>query len=277
MIHRLVLLVLLCGVAAYAQTASSTGAVTGVVLDQNDAVISGAQVTLQEMRKTTRTDEAGKFRFDRISAGEYQLSVTREGFKAETVRLTLIARPLAPLRIVLAVADVQQEIVVSENSTQVSTEAANNQDVASVDQQMLDTLPSLGQDYIGTMAGFLNAGAMGTGGATLIVDGMEAVKAGVSASGIQEVRINNNPYSAEYARPGRARIEIITKPGGAQYHGTFNFLFRDYHLNARDPFAVERPPEQRRIYEGNLIGPIGNGKKTVSSSLPTAKKTIYKR
>ncbi|MBL8206502.1 MAG: TonB-dependent receptor [Blastocatellia bacterium] len=263
MIHRLVLLLLLCGVAAYAQTASSTSAVTGVVLDQNDAVISGAQVTLQEMRKTTRTDEAGKFRFDRINTGEYQLFVTREGFKAETVRLILTARPLAPLRIVLTVADVQQEIVVSENSTQVSTEAASNQDVASVDRQMLDTLPSLGQDYIGTMAGFLNAGAMGTGGATLIVDGMEAVKAGVSASGIQEVRINNNPYSAEYARPGRARIEIITKPGGAQYHGTFNFLFRDYRLNARDPFALTRPPEQRRIYEGNLIGPIGNGKKTV--------------
>ena len=163
----------------------------------------------------------------------------------------------------LTVAEVQQEVTVSENPAQVSTEAASNQDVASVDRQLLDTLPSLGQNYIGAMSGFLNAGAAGTGGASLIVDGMEAVKAGVSASGIQEVRINNNPYSADYARPGRARIEIITKPGGAQYHGTFNFLFRDYRLNARDPFALARPPEQRRIYEGNLIGPIGNGKKTV--------------
>jgi hypothetical protein len=240
-----------------------TGTITGVVFDQNEAVVSNARVTLQEAGKTTITDQAGRFRFERISAGEHRLFITRDGFKAETVHLTLTARALAPLRIVLAVADVQQEIIVSENTSQVSTEAGNNQDVASVDRQMLDTLPSLGQDYIGTMAGFLNAGATGTSGVTLIVDGMEAVKAGVSASGIQEVRINNNPYSAEYARPGRARIEIITKPGSAQYHGAFNFLFRDHRINARDPFALERPPEQRRIYEGNLTGPIGNSKKTV--------------
>jgi hypothetical protein len=215
MMYQLLLLFLLCPACASAQTTSSavTGAITGVVFDQNEAVVSNARVTLQEAGKTTKTDQAGRFRFERISAGEHRLFITRDGFKAETVHLTLTARALAPLRIVLAVADVRQEIIVSENTSQVSTETGNNQDVASVDREMLDTLPSLGQDYIGTMAGFLNAGATGTSGVTLIVDGMEAVKAGVSASGIQEVRINNNPYSAEYARPGRARIEIITKPG----------------------------------------------------------------
>jgi hypothetical protein len=256
---------LLCGAPIYAQAARSavTGAITGVVFDQNEAVVSGAQVTLREAQKTTRTDEAGRFRFDRIGAGDYQLVVTRNGFKPETVNFTVTSRPLAPLRVVLTVVEVRQEINVSENAAQVSTEAESNQDVASVDRRLLDTLPSLGQNYIGAMSGFLNAGGTGTSGATLIVDGMEAVKAGVSASGIQEVRINNNPYSAEYARPGRARIEIITKPGGAQYHGAFNLLFRDYRLNARDPFALTRPPEQRRIYEGNLIGPIGAGKRTV--------------
>jgi TonB dependent receptor-like, beta-barrel len=75
------------------------------------------------------------------------------------------------------------------------------------------------------------------------------------------VKINQNPYSAEFARPGRGRIEVITKPESQIYHGTFNFLFRDYHLNARDPFATVRPPEQRRIYEGSLLGPLGHSKK----------------
>src|SRR5438034_8807930 len=90
---------------------------------------------------------------------------------------------------------------------------------------------------------------------------MQAASA-LSASAIQTVTINNNPYSAEYNRPGRARIEITTKPGSSEYHGTMNFLFRDARLNARDPFATAKPQEQRRIFEGSLLGPIGDGKTT---------------
>src|SRR5262249_21977105 len=63
-------------------------------------------------------------------------------------------------------------------------------------------------------------------------------------------------------RPGRARIEITTKPGSREYHGAMNFLFRDARLNARDPFATVKPAEQRRIFEGSLLGPIGDGKRT---------------
>src|SRR5205807_4425478 len=85
---------------------------------------------------------------------------------------------------------------------------------------------------------------------------------GVSPSAIKEIKINQDPYSAEFARPGRGRIEVTTKPGSPEYHGTFNFIFRDAHLNARDPFALTRPPEQRRIFEGSLTGPLGRSKKT---------------
>src|SRR5713226_6526796 len=112
------------------------------------------------------------------------------------------------------------------------------------------------------MSRFLDAGSVATGGVTLVVDGLESTRVPVSASAIQEVKINQNPYSAEFSRPGRGRIEIITKPGSQEYHGTLNFLFRDYLLNARDPFAVTRPNEQRRIFEGNLAGPVGHSKTT---------------
>src|SRR5205814_3604750 len=103
---------------------------------------------------------------------------------------------------------------------------------------------------------------VGTGGDPVMADGMQQSSIRVSASAIQQVKINQNPYSAEYSRPGRGRIEVITKPGSQQYHGTINFVFRHYHLNARDAFARVRPPEQRRIFEGSLIGPLGNGGKT---------------
>src|SRR5262249_51482520 len=123
-------------------------------------------------------------------------------------------------------------------------------------------LPIFDQDYVGTLSRFLDAGSVATSGATLIVDGIEATRAGVSASAIQEVKINQDPYSAEYPRPGRGRIEIITKPKSAEFHGTFNFLFRDFHLNARDPFSLTRAFEQRRIFEGIFTGPLGRDKRT---------------
>lgn len=254
-------LVLLAGfVFARVQNPFTTATITGTVLDQDAAVLRGAQVTLKRGEPprslSTTTNESGAFRFEKLSAGDYEILVTREGFKPTTARVTIGNRPPAPLRIVLPVADLRQEISVPDADTQVNTDAGGNQDVVSLNREDLDNLPALDQNYIGALSRFLSAGATGTGGVTLVVDGMEASKVGVSPSAIQEIRINNNPYSAEFSRPGRGRIEVITRPGSAEFHGEFNFLFRDQRLNARDVFAPARRPEQRRIYEGNLTGPL---------------------
>ena len=77
------------------------------------------------------------------------------------------------------------------------------------------------------------------------------------AFAIAEAHINNDPYSAETNRPGKGRIEIITKPGSPQLHGTFNFTFRDSTFDAKNYFALSKPFEQKRIYEGSIIGPLG--------------------
>ena len=94
----------------------------------------------------------------------------------------------------------------------------------------------------------------------MIIDGLQVSSVSLPASAIQEVKINQNPYSPEFLRPGRGRIEIVTKAGASAYHGSFNFVFRDNRFNAREPFAVTKPQEQRRIFEGSLTGPLGNGK-----------------
>ena len=73
---------------------------------------------------------------------------------------------------------------------------------------------------------------------------------------MQEVRINQDPYSARYYYPGRGQIEIITKSTADHYHGEFNFYFRDSALNAQNALAPSKPFEQRRIYEGSSTGPI---------------------
>jgi len=247
-------------VVVRAQDPLTMATLIGTVLDQNAAVLSKARVTLKggepSRSLATTTNASGEFRFEKLSAGDYEILVTREGFKPATARLTIGNRPPSPLRIVLPVADLRQEISVPGANTQVNTDAGGNLDAVALNREALNNLPALDQNYIGALSRFLSAGATGTGGVTLVVDGMEASKVGVSPSAIQEVRINNNPYSAEFSRPGRGRIEVITKPGSAQFHGEFNFLFRDQHLNARDVFAPSRRPEQRRIYEGNLTGPL---------------------
>jgi hypothetical protein len=197
-----------------------------------------------------------------VPPGNYDVQVEQQGFKASVSRVRIGNQAPRPLRVVLVLADVQQQVTVTAELTQVSTNTADGLDTVSMDRTALDNLPIFDQDFIGTMSRFLDASSVGTNGVTLIVDGVESTRAGVSASAIQEVKLNQDPYSAEFSRPGRGRIEIITKPGSAAFHGTFNFLFRDSRLNARDPFALIRPPEQRRIFEGNFTGPLGHSKKT---------------
>jgi carboxypeptidase family protein/TonB-dependent receptor-like protein len=248
-----------------AQTPSGV-VVTGTVLDPHQAGVLGAKVTLKVADgaevQSTSADSLGAFRFADVPPGNYDVQIEQQGFKPSVSRVRVGTQALRPLRVVLALADVQQQVTVSAELTQVSTNTADNLDTVSMDRTALDNLPIFDQDFIGTMSRFLDASSVGTNGVTLIVDGVESSRAGVSASAIQEVKLNQDPYSAEFSRPGRGRIEIITKPGSAAFHGTFNFLFRDYLLNARDPFALIRPPEQRRIFEGNLTGPLGRSKKT---------------
>jgi len=77
---------------------------------------------------------------------------------------------------------------------------------------------------------------------------------------IREIRINNNPFSAEFDRLGFGRIEILTKPGSDKFRGSAFFNFNDESLNSRNPFAINRAPSQTRFFGGNFSGPIKKGK-----------------
>jgi Carboxypeptidase regulatory-like domain len=261
-------------ILGYAQDSSGV-AITGTVLDPHQAGILGAKVTLKQVdRNELRSTNADALvRGVSIPPGNYEVRIEQEGFKTHVSRVRAGDQPPRSLHVVLALADLQQQVTVGDQLTQVSTNTSDNLDTVTLNRQSLDDLPSFDQNYIATMSRFLDASFVGTNGVTLVVDGVEATRAGVSASAIQEVKINQDPDSAEYPRPGRGRIEIVTRPGSSEFHGTFNFLFRDYHLNARDPFALIRPPEQRRIFEGSLTGPLGRGKKT--SFLISAQGTVF--
>src|SRR5258708_1697931 len=231
----------------------------GVVRDQTGAVLQGAQVELADESggtvRTVSTDSKGEFLIDRIPPGAYTLKVRFEGFRAATVRVRVVARRTpAPQVVVLELASQTQEVTVNAGNEVIAAAANANRDAVVLDDKELKNLPIFDRNIVGTLLRFLDASALGTGGVTLVVDGMEARKVGVAPSAIQQVKINQDPYSSEFPRPGRGRIEVITKAGSDRYNGSMDVTFRDAHLNARDPVAETPPPEQRRIYTGVLVG-----------------------
>ncbi|HEY2150493.1 MAG TPA: TonB-dependent receptor, partial [Vicinamibacterales bacterium] len=241
-------------------------AVHGVVQDQTGGVLPGAAVELTTATgavvASTTTDAVGVFDFVGITPGQYQLLARLDGFAPTSTRLRVATRPPAMQRLVLALASVSQEVTVSGSGNDVGVAAAGNVDAVSIDSNMLESLPVFDNDYIATMSQFLDSGSLGNTGVTIVVNGMEVSALNVSASAVQQIRINQDPYSAEYSRPGRGRVDILTKPGGQKYEGDVTAIFRDWRLNARNPFATTEPPEQRRIAEGFLGGPIGTSGKT---------------
>jgi len=258
-------IVLAVASAAHAQRAT-TQPVTGVAIDATGAVLPNADVVLTTMSgstvQQTTTDAAGNFRFDAVPQGRYEVHVAFEGFQPTTARLTVGGHPPTTLRITLPLASLKQEVTVSNQAAEVSTGAATNSDAVTIDQAMLDSLPVFDQDLISTVSRFLDAGALGNGGVTVVVNGMEVSALRVSASAVQQIKINQDPYSAEYARPGRGRIEILTKPGSSEYHGEANVFFRDAALDAQNAFAFTKPDDRKHIVEGTLGGPLGSSGKT---------------
>jgi hypothetical protein len=268
--QRSLLLLLSLTASALSQTPPPTPGyvITGTVRDPSNAAIVGARVSLIEADGNaiarTITDSSGLFRVDSLGPGNYQLDVQKEGFRETALTVTLGARPHSALHIVLPIYVVKQEIVVSaeDGVPQVSTDIAQNQNANMVDRAALDRVPVFDQDYVTTLSRFLDDSAIATNGITLVVNGVEANGPGVSASAVQEVKINQNPYSALFSRPGRARLEITTKRGTPDFHGSVHFMFRDAVFDARNPFATTKPATQRRYYEGSLTGPLGHSKKT---------------
>jgi hypothetical protein len=251
----------------FAQSPPRGVAIAGVVQDQTGAVLPGASMVLSHVgsttiAQTTITDQNGAFRFDRVVAGEYDIRTEFPGFAINTTHVRVGARAPASLTVVMAIEGLTQEVSVAGGGAETSTSAGSNLDAITVSGDQLDDLPVLDQDVVTAMSRFLDSSAIGTNGPTILVNGVEVNVLALSASAIQQIKINQDPYSAEFMRPGRGRIEIITKPGGQEYSGTLNVRFRDADFAAKNAFATVKPPEQRRIVEGTVGGPIRGGKST---------------
>jgi hypothetical protein len=111
-------------IVAFAQNPANSIQVSGVVLDANGAVITEAKVTLLRegapTEQTTATNQKGEFRFTRLASGKYEITIQKDGFKPIVTPLSIGSQTPAPLRIVLPIAEVHEEIVIADRSNQVS-------------------------------------------------------------------------------------------------------------------------------------------------------------
>jgi hypothetical protein len=241
---------------------------SGTVVDPDGAAVPNIEISLKTLdggeihgAKTT-SDQTGHFRLSHVVPGDYKLLVPPKYGFDEYLAPVHIAAGMRELQIRLSTPKVAVTVTVAPDAPTLELDNGTNRDQISATAQMMEKVPVFDQDYIAALNPFLSQTGIATSGPSIIVDGVEMKGTGVSASAIAEARINNDPYSVETNRPGKGRIEIITKPGSSQLHGTLNFTFRDSVFDAKNYFATVKPFEQKRIYEGSLTGPVPIDHKT---------------
>ena len=246
----------LCFGAARAQ--QSQGTLRGQVADELGGVIIGATVTATDangVEKSATTDEGGRYVFSALPPGRYTVRVNQSGFSAyENAAVEVTAGRTDPLNIVLTVAIEQEEVTVTSEAP-VGTDPESSAGAVILRGADLDALPDDPDDLAEALQALAGPSAGSDDGAQIYIDGFTGGRLPPKES-IREIRINRNPFSAEYDRLGYGRVEIFTKPGTDRFRGQASFNFNDESLNSRSPFAPNRAPYQSRRYGGNLSGPL---------------------
>ncbi len=249
------LLLLFANTAALANTdPQSALELRGTVVDETRAYIPAVPVTLDDgkgNKYTSQTDEKGQYRFTGVVPGVYTLTVEVEGFAKFSEQIDLSARRTTPFDITLKVS-IDEKVDVKTDDAAISAEPDKNLTAITLSEKELEALPDDPDELLET----LRQMAGGAGDASIYVGGFRERGQLPPKEAIQMIRINSNPYSAEFSEQGFSRIEIVLKPGADTFHGNFRFNFNDESLNGRNPSANFRAPNQERNYNGSFTGPI---------------------
>ncbi len=248
------ILILSLTVAAFAQT---TGGLRGQVVDELGQVVVGATVIAVDStgkEKTTTTNNSGEFSISGLAPGKYTVRATAANFSLyENTEVEITAGQPEELIVALTVAGVEENVDVSGDS-QIGTDPNSNLSATVLKNEDLEALPDDPEELEAALQALAGASA-GPNGGQIYIDGFTGGRIPPKEA-IREIRINQNPFSAEYDRLGFGRIEILTKPGSDKFRGQAFMNFNDESFNSRNPFALNRAPSQTRFFGGNVSGPI---------------------
>jgi len=251
------LAVLVIGTSLFVQAQS--GALSGKVTDQTGAVIPGATVLVSgpdgKQAATATTGPEGSFQIPALPAGSYALTVTANGFAPHRENVNVSGGNNQPLTLMLQVQAQEEKVQVeSEQGTELDVSSSSNAGAVIIKGKDLEALsddPDELQSELQALAG----PSAGPNGGQIYIDGFTGGQLPPKSS-IREIRINQNPFSAQYDKLGYGRIEVFTKPGTDKYHGQIMFDDNNSIFNSRNPFVPVKPSYNSNMIDGNLGGPI---------------------
>lgn len=295
----MILLILAPLLAPFAAHADVTASILGTVKDEKGSVVPGAQVLLNSAttgyERRVTTTSTGDYEFLSIPIGDsYSITVIRKGFqKAVRPGITLQVNQRYRADFTLTVGQVTQQVTVSAQAAQVNTTTNQLGDV--IGQRKMIGLPLNGRSYTDLLglqpgvvpitsssaftdrpvSGGLNAGTVSVNGDresgnSFLVNGgdvEEPKNSGASVipnlDAIAEFRVLTNTYDAEYGRFAGGIVNVVTKSGTNQFHGSVFEFLRNEKLNAKNYFdhdqtdpstGLDIPNTARGIFKRNQFG-----------------------
>ena len=297
------LLFTLLTLPASAQTTS--GSISGSVLDKQGAAIAGATVTAVEQEKASptsaQTDNQGRFVFPQLPPGRYNITVQGTGFK-KLERKDVVLNASDKLSIgdlTLEVGNVEQIIEVQAEGAVLKTESAERSDALVGDQlqnvavnsrsylSLTNLIPGVVSTVNLQTAGHGGLSSISANGARvdqnqLTLNGIGNVDTGnngdqlatVSLDSVQEFKILTSNYQAEYGRSAGAQIIVVTKSGSSEFHGSGYLFHRNEGLNANN-WKSNRDGQPRQLYRFNDAGYTIGGPVIIPGLLHNKEKLFF--
>jgi Carboxypeptidase regulatory-like domain/TonB dependent receptor len=284
-----VVALLLCAAALPAWAQLDTGSIVGVVQDKSGALLPDAKVTVTNLKTgrlyEVQTNGAGQYEVPGLPAGLYKVVAEHPGFKTHVVdKIILYATDRRAVDTTLDVGQISEQVRVNADTTVVNTQTSELG--ATINENEVENLPLNGRDFTSLMT--LVPGSVTTGtpgqtslggyetflaGVNILLDGADATRidsqatstqlgrqdsriSRASVDSIEEFKVMSSTYSAEYGRSYGDIVNVITKSGGNQYHGTLFEFFRNDAFDALNYFATQNTPLRLNQFGGNLSGPL---------------------
>jgi hypothetical protein len=264
--------------AVFAQ--STLGTITGVVTDQNGAVVAKAKVEVVNqstgVAREVVTDGQGVYRATNLDAGTYRVAASASGMAPATRKdLPLLAREVVRLDFQLRVGGTDLKIDVRSDATVVSesltvSDSKSGNDINSLALNFRATnntsplvvanlAPGVQSDQQGNISisgGLPNATSYSIDGVSTqqVRFGGPNTDLFPSVESIAEFKVNTAGNNAEFSQP--SDLTITSKSGGNEYHGSGFWFFQRDSLNAKDPFATAKPKLQADAFGATLGGPL---------------------
>src|SRR5580704_5139184 len=248
----------LAGIAPPNALAQNVGTIRGTVTDPSAAVVPGATViaTGNGVTRTVNSDGQGRYTLPNMPPGKYTIRADAQGFVTFIKSaLDVPAGQASSLDIALQIAAEAAQVSVNDQSAAaLSLDSSSNVSARVLKVADIDALPDDPDDLQSDLEA-LAGPAAGPNGAQFFIDGFSGGQLPPESS-IREIRINSNPFSSEFDRPGFGRIEILTKPGTDTFHGGVFANFGDKIFDTRNPFLATEPGYTTKMLGANFGGPL---------------------